>query len=237
MMRTLLLCLLAACAVSAGCRESGQTDADGRPAAGAANTPAVAGAQPTPAATPADASRESKPPTPEEARAALERVYRQTLTVEANRPDALIVGDFNGDGSEDLAVAVKAAAGALAELNGEFPNWIIVDPGRALPFDPDKRVQAAPPSQGPPKVEAGDALLAILHGHGPAGWRSPEATQSYLLKGGAGSGMRAVPARDYPPALKVRRNLNSRSDIISGTLAGADVFLYWSRGKYIRQQR
>jgi hypothetical protein len=231
-MRTLLLCLLAVGLASAGCRDTGPPVAGQSPAATPANLqPATP--QPTPAALPAAAT----PPTLEEARAALGRVYKQALIIEEKRPDALLAGDFNGDASPDLAVAVRAAAGALAELNGEFPNWIVVDPGRARPFDPDRRTQAAPTTGGPPQIEAGDPLLAIVHGHGAAGWRSPEATQSYLLKGGAGDGMRAVAVRDYPPALSVRRNLIPRADLITGQLGGAEHFLYWSRGKYIRQQR
>jgi hypothetical protein len=83
------------------------------------------------------------------------------------------------------------------------------------------------------KIEQGDALLAVVHGHGAEGWRSPEATQSYLLKGVAAQGMRAVPLKTFPPALEVRSSANLRADVISGRLAGADGFLYWSRGKYV----
>jgi hypothetical protein len=120
----------------------------------------------------------------------------------------------------------------LGEINSEFPNWIVADPRAAVPLDPNRTKQTTPPA-GPVKIEQSDALLAIVHGHGTVGWRSPQATQSYLLKGVAAQGLRAVPAKGYPPALVVMRNLNPKADIISGKLAGADGFLYWSRGKYI----
>jgi hypothetical protein len=167
-----------------------------------------------------------------EARASLERVYKQVVTVDESRADSFVTGDFNGDGSGDLAIAVKPSRDTLGEINSEFTNWIVADPRVAVPFDPNQKKQTPPPA-GPVKIEQSDALLAIVHGHGPEGWRSPQATQTYLLKGVAAQGLRAVAVRDYPPALVVRKNLDAKADIISGKLAGTDGFLYWSRGKYV----
>lgn len=176
---------------------------------------------------------EAKTATNAEARASLERVYNRAVAFDESRPDSFVTGDFNGDGSGDLAVAVKPVRDMLGEINSDFPNWIVADPRAAVPLDPNQTKQTAPPV-GPVKIEQRDALLAIVHGHGTLGWRSPQATQSYLLKGvAAQEGLRAVPVRDYPPALVVKGNLNSKADIISGKLAGADGFLYWSRGKYV----
>ena len=226
-MRPFILCLLAACVLTAACRESAGTGGNSSP-------------QPPPssvanAATPANqrATPEAQAATNAEARASLERVYKKAVAVDEGRADSFVSGDFNGDGSGDLAVAVRPSTDALAEINSEFANWIVADPLAAVPLDPNKAKQAPPPAAGPAKIEQHDALLAIVHGHGPEGWRSPQATQSYLLKGAAAQAMRAVPVMKYPPALPVRRNLNARADIISGKLAGADGFLYWSRGKYI----
>jgi hypothetical protein len=229
-MKPLLLCLLAACVVSSACRESAGTGGNSPP------QPSPPGANPTTAAdertTPV-----AKPPTPAEARSALERIYKSAVVFDEGRPDPFVAGDFNGDGSGDLAVAVRPAPGRLGEVNDELSNWIVADPRKAIPFDPDQAAQTTRPDPGPVKIEQGDALLAVVHGHGPEGWRSPEATQTYLLKGAAAQGMRAVPARDFPPALEVRRSLNLRADVISSRLAGADGFLYWSRGKYVWRGR
>lgn len=232
MRRPLLLCLLAASVLSAACRESADTGGNSSPSpvpppAASATTPA--GAQP---------ATEARPATNDEARASLERVYRRAVAVDESRPDPFVTGDFNGDDSADIAVAVKPAPDALGDLNTDFPNWIVSDPRAAAPFNPNPTKQTpAPPPAGPVRIEQNDALLAIVHGHGPEGWRSPEATQSYLLKGVAAQGLRAVPARNYPPALVVRRDLNAKADVISGQLAGADGFLYFSRGKYIWHKR
>ena len=229
-MRPLLLLLLAACVLSAACRESAGTGENSSPRtspSSAANATTPANVQPT---------NEAKPATNAEARASLERVYRRAVVVDEGRADSFVTGDFNGDGSGDLAVAVSPAHDMLGEINSEFPNWIVADPRAAVPFDPNQTKQAPPPA-GPVKIEQEDALLVIIHGHGPEGWRSPEATQSYLLKGVAAQGLQVVPARNYPPAFVVRRDLKPGSEIISGKLAGADGFLYFSRGKYLWHKR
>lgn len=229
-MKTLLLCLLAACAVSAACGGSVGTGGNSppKPLPSGANQTTAADERTTPAA---------KAPTPAEARSALERVYKLAVVFDEGRPDPFVAGDFNGDGSGDLAVAVRPAVDRLGEINDELANWIVADPRQAIPFDPNKAAQPAPRGPGPVKIEQSDELLAVVHGHGPEGWRSPEATQSYLLKGVAAQGMRAVPVKNFPPAFEIRRSVNLRADVISGRLAGADGFLYWSRGKYVWHQR
>jgi hypothetical protein len=233
-MRSLLLCLLAACVLSASCQESAGTGGNSSPLP----SPSPVANATTNAATPAgeQTATEAKPLTNAEARASLERVYQRAVAVDENRPDSFVTGDFNGDGSSDLAVAVKPVGDMLGVINSDFPNWIVADPRVAVPFDPTQMKQAPPPT-GPVKIAQSDALLAIIHGHGAEGWRSPQATQSYLLKGVAAQGLRAVAVRDYPPALVVRKNLNAKADIISGKLAGAEGFLYWARGKYVWHKR
>lgn len=237
-MRLLLLCLLAACVLSPACKESAGTGGNSspRPAPSPVTnaTPPATPLTAIPAAMPIEVqpTTEAKPATNAEARASLERVYRRAVAVDESRPDHFVTGDFNGDGSGDLAVAVKPSRDMLGEINSDFSNWIVADPRAAVPFDLNQKKQTPPPA-GPVKIEQSDALLAIVHGHGAEGWRSPQATQSYLLKGVAAQGLRSVAVRNYPPALMVRKNLNARADIISGKLAGTDGFLYWSRGKYV----
>jgi hypothetical protein len=176
-----------------------------------------------------------RPPTAGEAKDVLERVYRGAVV--AGEPATFVTGDFNGDGSEDIAIAVTPVSDKVAEINSEFANWILADPKRASLFDPKKKTQSLPVESGPVKVRAGEALLAIIHGNGSIGWRDREATQSYLLKNSAAAGMQVVPLRNFPPALKVKKNgARSRADIISGTLARKAGFLYWATGKYAWQE-
>src|SRR5438046_1446031 len=49
-----------------------------------------------------------------EVEAALARVYQDTVTIDSARSEPSLVGDFNGDGSQDLAVIVRPGGeGAL----------------------------------------------------------------------------------------------------------------------------
>jgi hypothetical protein len=227
---SLLALVAAAGVVLAACTKPARTDGVGppTPTPQESNVAAGGGEQPKTEATPA-----ATPPTLAEARDALERVYRRAVVLSENPPAPFLTGDFNGDGSEDIAIAVGANAGMLAEINSEFANWIVEDPKKVAVFDAGKVAQPAPAATGRVQVEARDALLAVIHGHGRGGWRDPLATQSYLLKNAAGEEMRAVPLRQFPAALKVKKHgANSRADIISLRLGGVAGFLYWTGGKY-----
>lgn len=181
-----------------------------------------------------EASRQ--PPNVAEAKSVLERVYRGAVVAGEPPFERFVTGDFNGDGSEDIAIAVTPQ-GTLADINSEFANWIVADPKNASVFDPKKGAQSLP-ERGPAKVEPSEALLAIIHGHGPKGWHDRDATQSYLLKLAPGLAIRVIPLKNHPPALKVKKQgANSRADIIIGTLNGRPGFLYWSPGKYAWQEQ
>src|SRR6185436_19643530 len=111
----------------------------------------------------------------------LDRDFDKTLAVDDGQSPAFAVGDFNGDGSADIAVAARVRPERLGDVNGPFPNWIVRDP-RA------QRAANTPPSAV--RIEAADRLLAVMHGWEAEGWRSPLARQAFLLKNASGSGMR-----------------------------------------------
>jgi hypothetical protein len=228
---SIIICLAAAaCVFAAGCHKPAQTGAGGEPTPSPEAPKTAAAGTGTPDTT---ATRSVTPPTLVEAGAALERVYKRALVIDEAYQGSPVVGDFNGDGSEDIAIVVRPAGGMLAEINSEFANWIVEDPRRYAPTAPRNSGPSSAPAPGPVKVEQGDALLAIIHGYGPEGWRAAGATQSYLLRNAAGERMRAVPLRSFPPALQVKKDgANSRADIISERLAGVAGFIYWASGKY-----
>src|SRR5262249_1369558 len=64
------------------------------------------------------------PPTQAEVEAAFHRVFGDDLVANPANRQSYIVGDFNGDGSEDLAVIARPAAGKLTDVNSELSNWI-----------------------------------------------------------------------------------------------------------------
>ena len=225
--------IIAGCVIFAACTKPPRPNTtDSLPASpGESQTKAPTNEQPKPETTPA-----RQPPTVAEAKDALERVYRGAVV--AGEPATFVTGDFNGDDSEDIAIAVTPITDKIEEVNSEFANWILADPKRAAVFDPKKRTQSLPAQTSPVKVQAGEALLVIVHGNGPNGWRDRDATQSYLLKNAAAAGMRVFPLRNFPPALKVKeRGAKSRADVISGTISRKAGFLYWATGKYAWQEQ
>jgi len=185
--------------------------------------------QPTP--TPAEAKPlTSTPPRPEELNEAVTRVFKKAAITDTTRNPNFVIGDFNGDGSEDLAVVTKAGENSLAEINSEFANWTLEDPNK-IPIPGTRRAtQMNPPL--PVRAEKGDTLLAIIHGVGPKGWRNPEAKQTFLLKNGVGSDMTSEPARTLLNSKEKRELPPLQGDAIRETIHGKSGLLFWTGAKY-----
>lgn len=212
---------------------SPQPAANATPAAGQ-ESPALMqpGAGPQPSATPTPALVYSQPQAPE-VRAALERTYKGAVTFDER--GQTVVGDFNGDGSEDLLVEVRPAPNHLPELNDELSNWIAADPRKVQPpdprnFDPHQGVQKLAPAPARPLFEATDALVAVIHGFKESGWRNPEAMQTYLLKGVAGTDLKTEPRA--AAQVGVRGRLRLLGDVVRENLGGESGFLYWTGASY-----
>ncbi len=191
---------------------------------------------PTAQASPA-AAQEAPAPTPQaaprEVRAAVERVYKGAVVCDERA--AAAVGDFNGDGSEDLIVRARPAPNRLAEVNDEVANWIVTDPRTVTPpdprqFNPHQGVQRLAP-HARPQVEASDALLVVLHGYREAGWRNPEAQQTFLLKGVAGDELKVEPRAEAVAAAPAK-SPRLFGDVLRENLGGARGFLYWTGAGY-----
>src|SRR6266496_4937814 len=75
-------------------------------------------------------AKETPRRTPElkEVQRAIERVFEKVAAPDGTLRPSLVVGDFNGDGSEDLAVAVKPGDDAFPQINNELANWMLEDP-------------------------------------------------------------------------------------------------------------
>jgi hypothetical protein len=205
---------------------------------GVAEQPA---ATPTPtpqenaAATPAPTPLPSAPPA-SEARAAVTRIYKGAVTMDESAGSA-IVGDFNGDGSEDLVLRVRAVPGRVDELNADLANWIVSDPRKVRrpdprKFDPHQGVQKLDPLPERPRVAASDSLLVVIHGYKETGWRNPEASQTYLLRDAAGTDLRAQTRADAKLTTIGQNPPRLLGDVIRQTLHGQQGFLYWNGATY-----
>jgi hypothetical protein len=203
------------------------TETSQSPAQAASPVATEVSPQPTPAE-----SVKLPPPKPEEVREVAARVYKDAVTIDTSHQPVYIVGDFNGDGFEDIAVVVKPAKGRLEEINSEVANWIVEDPRQVVLPDPGKTVQKLPQVPGPVKVQPDDLLLTIIHGYKKEGWRNPEARQAYLLDNAVGTSMTAAPLKDLLSAGGNKNGFMKVGDVIKQTLAGEQGFLYWTGAKY-----
>jgi hypothetical protein len=156
-----------------------------------------------------------------EARLALRRVFGVAVSLPG---DEAAVGDFNGDGSPDMAVLVRAAAGHAAHVSDPLANWTVHD---CMP----SRVLAAGAGSPPPPaaVMEGESFLAVVHGYRGRGWRDPDARQAYLVRGGPDGPWVARPRAAYP-------DLGAHREAAMGdVLAPArqrDSFVHWTGGRY-----
>jgi len=224
--------VIAVSAISLGCRA-------GRSKAGTSN---IGRLQSDQTKSPATADNENKSanltaPTLTEVQAALARIYQDTVTIDVGKSEPVLLGDFNGDGSPDLAVVVRPnGVGALPKLNNEYANWIVEDPQTVILPDTHKAAQQLPKPEAPPRIQSNDILLVVLHGYGQSGWHHPYARQTFLLCNAVGENMRARPLREVLSG--GRKNIQSQSqwDVIAEKLSGYDGFLYWINGKYAWHQ-
>jgi hypothetical protein len=165
---------------------------------------------------------------------AIKRIFQNAVSLNERRSPSFFVGDFNGDGSQDLAAVVDPAEGMLLEINSELANWILEDPKTvSVPGAGGHQSNALPT-----RVQKGDELIAIIHGFGPAGWRNPVAKQTYLLKGAVGANMKSQSARDLLAAAKPNGKVPPlRGDVISEMLAGGPGLILWTGSKYAWYRR
>jgi hypothetical protein len=190
--------------------------------------------QPTAMATEASKPEEAitaAPPHPVAIQAAITRVFEGTVTLDQNR---FLVGDFDKDGSQDLVAVVKPIKEKLAAINDEFARWKLEDPRKVFVLKSVKDVQRSlqtPPA--PVLATSNDLLLAVVHGHGPYGWRNTEATNAYLLKNAVGSQMTIESHKGALAATNGKRGLLTlRGDVIKETLGGETGFIFWTGAAY-----
>lgn len=222
---------LGACTSSKNANEA--PAASPTPAAQSASANSPAAATPTPASAPTPMP---EAPQADEARAVVARVYKGAVTPD-ERAGWIVVGDFNGDGSEDIVARVRAAPGHVDALNDDLANWIVSDPQKVQrpdprKFDPHQGVQKLTPLAERPRVAATDSLLVVIHGFKEQGWRSPDASQTYLLRDAAGADISAQSRRDAKITTLGQNPPRIMGDVIRQTLNGHKGFLYWNGATY-----
>lgn len=215
----LVLGIISALSLSTGCSKSEKPHAEAPP------PPVTAEALPAPITAPSDQPQQMAklpPPQMSEVQEAIKRVFKETVHIDTDHKPAFIVGDFNGDRSQDIAVILKPASDKLSELNEEFPNWILRD------------LAGTPNQPGSPRlrVAATDKLLAIVHGYDVKGWRDPQATQTHLLKNAARSDMELYSAKEFKAAYQGSKLPQIRGDLVGEEIGGKLKCIYYSGATY-----
>jgi hypothetical protein len=173
--------------------------------------------QPSPASTPVQLTVDTAPKQ-SEIQEAVKRVFKDAAVVDKNYNPNFVSGDFNGDGSQDLAVVLKPVN--LDLMNQELPPWLVRQPRT-------DRV-----SRTPLRIEKDETLLAVIHGYGANHWRDPEATQTFLLKNVVGSDLKVHSPKDVVSANSGRKLPTLQGDLIGETLQGTPGYLYFAKATY-----
>jgi len=150
---------------------------------------------------------------------AVKRVFKTAAIVHPSHTPNFIVGDFNGDESQDLVVVLKPVE--IRTLNEEYPAWLLRDPfGQTSATSEQLR------------VSEDETLLAIIHGYGANDWRDQQATQTYLLKNAAGTNLSKKDGVEFVKANSGRRLPRVRGDVIAESLRGSEGCLYYINATY-----
>lgn len=178
---------------------------------------APAAYQPTPESTPVRVTAAAAPRLPE-VRDAIKRIFKDAAILDPNYNPNFLMGDFNGDASQDLAVIIKPVK--LDEMNQDYPPWLVRAPRN------NKAVRT------PLKIEKDEVLLAVIHGYGTNDWRDPEATQTFVLKDVVGNDLKVHTGKEFVATNAGRKLPRAQGDLIGQTFQGTQGFLYYATSSY-----
>jgi len=173
--------------------------------------------QPSPESTPVRLTSPAGAKT-SEVQEAVKRIFKDAAVVDTNYNPSFLAGDFNGDGSQDLAVILKPVK--LDLMNQELPPWLVREP-RAKK---DPRIAL--------KIEKDETLLAVIHGYGANDWRDPDATQTFVLKNVVGNDLKVHTGKEFATANSGRKLPRAQGDLIGETVQGSPGYLYFASATY-----
>ena len=173
--------------------------------------------QPSPESTPVRLTSPAGAKT-SEVQEAVKRIFKDAAVLDTNYNPSFLAGDFNGDGSQDLAVILKPVK--LDLMNQELPPWLVREP-RAKK---DPRIAL--------KIEKDETLLAVIHGYGANDWRDPDATQTFVLKNVVGNDLKVQSGKEFATENTGRKLPRPQGDLIGETVQGSPGFLYYAAATY-----
>jgi len=149
---------------------------------------------------------------------AVKRVFKDAAVIDTSYNPNFLAGDFNGDGSQDIAVIIKPAR--VDQMNQDLPPWLLREPRSNKP--PTARL----------RIEKDELLLAVIHGYGQNDWRDPQATQTFLLKNVVGNDLRVETGNEFAKAHSGKRLPRPQGDLIAETFQGTAGYLYYATATY-----
>lgn len=173
--------------------------------------------QPTPESTPIQLTPVSAPKS-SEVELAVKRIFKDAAVIDTNYNPSFLSGDFNGDGSQDLAVILKPAK--LDLMNQELPPWLVRQP---------RNIKA---SRTPAPIEKDETFLAVIHGYGANHWRDPDATQTFVLKDVVGQNLKVQSLKDFVSENSGKKLPRPQGDLIGETVEGTAGYLYYAQATY-----
>ncbi|HEV8426290.1 MAG TPA: hypothetical protein VGQ41_00135 [Pyrinomonadaceae bacterium] len=153
-----------------------------------------------------------------EVQEAVKRVFKDGAVIDTNYNPNFLTGDFNGDGSQDIAVVLKPVK--LDLMNQELPPWLVREPRARR----DPRVLL--------RIDKDETLLAVIHGFGANDWRDTDATQTFVLKNVVGYDLKVHTGKEFVTANSGRKLPCPQGDLIGETVQGNPGYLYFAAATY-----
>jgi hypothetical protein len=178
---------------------------------------------PAPQSSPAQSQSASQVSSPQlaEVQEAVRRVFKDAVSIDESRQPSFMAADFNGDRSQDIAVILKPAKAKLAQMNQQFPPWILKDP-----------FLTGESGMKPLRITNDEVLLAVIHGYQAKGWRDAQATQTYLLKNAVGDGLSVRSKGEVAAAHPGKPLPQLQGDLIGESVNGQLGYLYYAGSNY-----
>ena len=223
-----LFLIVVACLLSSGCSKTPPPRVEEKPIPPMASSTADT--------APDKTAPENPAAKPEEVKQAVDRVFNGAVTIKTELTPYFFVGDFNGDLSQDLAVALKPTPGKLLEINDELAPWILVEPiqtakptPKGLPYND---LHAKMMKRRQVVIDENDNLLAVIHGFQSNGWRDSQATQTYVLKNAVGAKMETQARKQIVWAGNKDKLPRILGDVIAESINEHYGFLYYNGAMY-----
>jgi hypothetical protein len=168
-----------------------------------------------------------------DARIAVARVFGNTVFLSDVTNPKFISVDLNGDGAEDLAVAVTTNPDELGTANTDIANWSVTDVKNVELPDPNAKVYSFHQKHKRIPLQKAQALVAVIHGVGKMGWRAADASQAFLLANLptsrlSNSGISELTRR----GVSLPRTTIYPAHALVAESAGESLAVYWAGAQY-----